>query len=632
MLTEVLMLLGVVGLLVLLLLGSYRRRSSGAAVKVTIWVAYTSSYPLVNYTLGLMQSSPYNNDLFSVWALCLFLILGSVDSLSAYSLQDNENWKRFYFQEFIMSSWVVLLISYGGHPNFQYLLWVMYAIIVIKCSVRVASLRLATGRNISDKGMVDYMSCEHELCPDEDPDPVTMRGYRYVIGGDGKWRMVAMAPEFELKYDVDKLLTVDKGCQGSLLRGDGDNIGRLKDVCLSMALSNMLNRRFAGLELAESNLGKTHDFLFHGLLHGDNCFERAFRVIEEKLAFVHDFFYTKYYAIYSGHHLSVLLSFSMIPFCSWLAYKLFRHFQTPNDELKLVFPAHNRNYDALITFVLVVGIAWCKVALISNYVVRDSWKSREWVAKSIGCITGLKFFRSWEDKLVQYTLLQNCNFKPINILHRVTFSLVDKTKNGRKKDAPIKLSMAVKRAVMEALKSSNGELTNGVTSLQANGVLQKLSWSYTNHATTTHTILAWHIATTLCEAHDPMHQPSEEEQHRTETATNRHVASSLSRYCAYLVAFAPELLPDHCFISESTFDSLIIETQTLLEKVKTLQQRCEILKEVGAMPDINNNRRFRLTISGAQLGNQLIHEITSPRLRWKVMSNFWAEMMMYIAP
>uniref|UniRef100_A0A0E0BM68 DUF4220 domain-containing protein n=1 Tax=Oryza glumipatula TaxID=40148 RepID=A0A0E0BM68_9ORYZ len=416
----------------------------------------------------------------------------------------------FYFQEFIMSSWVVLLISSGGHPNFQYLLWVMYAIIVIKCSVRVASLRLATGRDISDKGM----------------------------------------------------------------------------------------------------LGKTHDFLFHGLLHGDNCFERAFRVIEEELAFVHDFFYTKYYAIYSGHHLSVLLSFSMIPFCSWLAYKLFRHFQTPNDELKLVFPAHNRNYDALITFVLVVGIAWCKVALIS----------------------GLKFFRSWEDKLGQYTLLQNCNFKPINILHRVTFSLVDKTKNGRKKDAPIKLSMAVKRAVMEALKSSNGELTNGVTSLQANGELQKLSWSYTNHATTTHTILAWHIATTLCEAHDPMHQPSEEEQHRTETATNRHVASSLSRYCAYLVAFAPELLPDHCFISESTFDSLIIETQRLLEKVKTLQQRCEILKEVGAMPDINNNRRFRLTISGAQLGNQLIHEITSPRLRWKVLSDFWAEMMLYIAP
>ncbi|KAG8090311.1 hypothetical protein GUJ93_ZPchr0011g28804 [Zizania palustris] len=163
-----------------------------------------------------------------------------------------------------------------------------------------------------------------------------------------------------------------------------------------MALSKMLNRRFAGFQtLAESNLGKTHDFLFRGLLHGDSYCERAFRVIEVELAFVHDCFYTKYPVIYgTGHHLLVLLSFAMVPLCGWLAYILFQHFQEPNDKLKLIhIHAFNRkNWDALITFVFVILIAlveglqvciylasaWCKIALVSNYVVRDSWNSREW--------------------------------------------------------------------------------------------------------------------------------------------------------------------------------------------------------------------------------------------------------------
>ena len=54
-------------------------------------------------------------------------------------------------------------------------------------------------------------------------------------------------------------------CKGNLLLHD--QRGKLlKDLCLSMALSKMLNRRFAGFELSEAELGKTRDFVFKGLL------------------------------------------------------------------------------------------------------------------------------------------------------------------------------------------------------------------------------------------------------------------------------------------------------------------------------------------------------------------------------
>ncbi|KAG8090310.1 hypothetical protein GUJ93_ZPchr0011g27625 [Zizania palustris] len=181
--------------------------------------------------------------------------------------------------------------------------------------------------------------------------------------------------------------------------------------------------------------------------------------------------------------------------------------------------------------------------------------------------------------------------------------------------------MGVKEVVMETLKRSNGELTNGVTSLRANGVLRRLSSPCTNLAATTHTILAWHIATTLCEVHDdPV--PPYRRRHSQEQQRRRHVACGLSNYCAYLVAFAPELLPDHSFISKSIFDALVDEATELLKGVKTLEQRCEKLREKGAVAEENDNR---LIILGARLANQLmILEIENPMLRWKLLKWYTA--------
>jgi hypothetical protein len=45
---------------------------------------------------------------------------------------------------------------------------------------------------------------------------------------------------------------------------------QLRDICLSMALSKMLNRRFAGFKLAEAGLPRTRDFVFKGLLDWDD--------------------------------------------------------------------------------------------------------------------------------------------------------------------------------------------------------------------------------------------------------------------------------------------------------------------------------------------------------------------------
>uniref|UniRef100_A0A0E0BM67 DUF4220 domain-containing protein n=1 Tax=Oryza glumipatula TaxID=40148 RepID=A0A0E0BM67_9ORYZ len=497
---------------------------------MTIWVAYAASIPMVSYTLGLMQSSPYKNSLFSVWAIILFIFLGNADSFSAYSLPDNDDWKRFYLKQLIQSFWVGWLVVSSGGSDFQYALWVIYSIVILKSGTRVASFKLASRSSMLSKSTKWVAPCRRR--------------------GEDKQNPREEPPEYHLRYNDDdraKLVTVQDiwNCNGSLL--SGGNGGRLKDVCLSMALSKMLNRRFAGFQvLAESNLHKTRDFLFGGQLHGDRCVERAFRVIEVELAFVHDYFYTKYFLIYSSHHLFVTLSFAMVPTCGWLVP---------------AFPP-------------------------------DSWNSSVLFSKLIGCITSLRYFRSWEDKLGQYTLLKSFDYKPMNILYYATFSLVNKTKKGRKEDKRVRLSMDVKKTVIETLKKNIGlgQLGNCVISLHANEV-------------------------------------EDEDQHgmgSTTTTTNQHVACSLSRYCAYLVAFAPELLPDHSFVSESIFDALVEEARELLKGKKTMQQRKEALRS----QDHGDNR---LLVVGGRLANNLI-EIEHPGDRWKVLCDFWAEMMLYIAP
>lgn len=151
-----------------------------------------------------------------------------------------------------------------------------------------------------------------------------MEGYLYVVGGERRHKY---PPGRMLRYkeeDYTKITTVEQiwQCTGSILRSDS----QLRDVCLSMALSKMLNRRFAGYPLAEEELEKTHDFVFRGLLAGDKPYERAFRVIEVELAFVHDLYYTRYpYLYHKGRFFALCLPLAMVILCSWLTYELFAH-------------------------------------------------------------------------------------------------------------------------------------------------------------------------------------------------------------------------------------------------------------------------------------------------------------------
>jgi hypothetical protein len=95
------------------------------------------------------------------------------------------------------------------------------------------------------------------------------------------------------------------------------------------------------------------------------------------------------------------------------------------------------------------------------------------------------------------------------------------------------------------------------------------------------------------------------------------------------VAFAPDLLPGHSFDSASILDKSIEDARRLLDfkgTRSTMEQKCAKLKSIA------NSSNLDIVVQGALLACQLTEEIRNKKPQWEFLSDFWAEMMLYVAP
>ncbi|CAL9135866.1 unnamed protein product [Musa textilis] len=369
-LIEVLVLLGIGLLFLLIIFGSFRRRSSSTAIQAVVWVAYSCSTYLVVYTVGLMQSSGFKNGLLALWGICLSLVLGSAISISAYGLEDNENWKKNFAEQmmyiFIIGGLVGTYIHLT-HSSFKVPVTVLWTLTCIKVGQRTDAFRMATKTNgqKTSKLIADYMKYEPELTPQDEPDPTNMRGDSYLVYGEDRVDHIYEAPDYLLRIEITdhRVITVSKiwRCTGSLLNSSGDPEGRLKDICLSFALFKLIQRRFSGYQLAESSLQKTREFVIRGLLSSDDdAHERAFRVIEVELAFLHDYFYTKYPLIFVIEKFMLAMSATILIFLCWSGESVMKYYLSPTTYFNLI-TIGRKSFDAIFTLIIVAAIAFLEL-------------------------------------------------------------------------------------------------------------------------------------------------------------------------------------------------------------------------------------------------------------------------------
>ncbi|KAK3220349.1 hypothetical protein Dsin_014319 [Dipteronia sinensis] len=92
---RVIILLSLILQIILITFGSRRKFTARSWYRIVVWSAYLTADWVATVALGKLAASTHaDSDLQIFWAQFLLLHLGGPDTITAYSLEDNELWLR----------------------------------------------------------------------------------------------------------------------------------------------------------------------------------------------------------------------------------------------------------------------------------------------------------------------------------------------------------------------------------------------------------------------------------------------------------------------------------------------------------------------------------------------------------
>ncbi|KAK2633021.1 hypothetical protein EUGRSUZ_L00711 [Eucalyptus grandis] len=146
----------------LIILGGRRKFTRELSIRVAVWCAYISADSIAGVALGILSSKlgdtnkeshslDANSKLIAFWAPALLLLLGGPDTITAYSLEDNELWLRHLLG--LMVQTAVTIYIYFMAWALSYLSALAFLMIVaglIKFGERVWVLWLASSSKLKE--------------------------------------------------------------------------------------------------------------------------------------------------------------------------------------------------------------------------------------------------------------------------------------------------------------------------------------------------------------------------------------------------------------------------------------------------------------------------------------------------
>lgn len=293
---------------------------------------------------------------------------------------------------------------------------------------------------------------------------------------------------------------------------------------------------------------------------------------------------------------------------------------------------------------------WTKISIVGHYINESCWSR----------VICPRLLRCKSPELLKDEIGQNLLLKPNSLPSAHLFKHIFLPRKNRYKPAVIKVSPDVKGAVIRSLKKSDGKLSNGVATVQHR--CSHFTWAcYDRVTTSTDAILVWYIATYLVEIKcSSLASASASASAQT---TNMAVATSLSRYCAYLVADAPDLLPDNAAWTKRRYQKVKKCIEEVCNRSGPTSSRSDLHSHpIESFGDDNSNSNEMVEIGlmlgnqlseeevvkiGSKLGNQLVKEARRQRDSqgqgqeqctggeeevWEILAEFWSEMILYLAP
>ncbi|CAD6267714.1 unnamed protein product [Miscanthus lutarioriparius] len=410
------------------------------------------------------------------------------------------------------------------------------------------------------------------------PPPLMVKGEEVI--------QVEKQPQGYVVKDVKNMVTVDRvwRLDDTLLAVPRPLL--LKDLCLSFALFQLLRCRFARYKLGNAgSKGVTTDF-FWGLLMKDGKPVRIFRLIADEVSFVHDYYY------------------SIIP-SNLLCQALAAHLES------LYLTLEPRDWEDIVSTTQMDCLYWCWGADV---------RSETWLLHLFQLDKSRAHLLMGQSSVL---VLQPRTVTPLGLLRRV-LRLPDKERS-------VRVSPAVKACIIDALRSHK---STGA-SLRRSRVDENFPGAC-NSKGTSDAILTWHIATCILEARHPCQHDQEQEQGSPPAVSDdRITAVHLSRYCTYLVAWYPELLPDDVAWSKSVYKAVKKDAGRALAARRAAPGTPEAEYE-QLLKLLGENSRHEVLRDGARLATELVEYFTAAgegdEATWKLLAGFWSEMILYAAP
>ncbi|KAF8401085.1 hypothetical protein HHK36_014388 [Tetracentron sinense] len=601
--------------IILIFFGKWRKYNSKNWVRIILWLAYLSADWVATVSLGILSNSQGdssnknsgddsrdpNDVLIAFWAPFLLLHLGGPDTITAYSLEDNELWLRHLLGLLVQVgvAFYVFLRSWTGN-RLSFFAIPLFIPGIIKYGERTWVLRSASSEHFQDSMLTKFMA-----------------EYRDHTGGG---RLV-----IDMTPDHSDII-------GSAIIPDARNLS------YAYNFSKSFKRLFADLVITSHNLMKSQAFF------KANSWEDAFKVVEMELGFMYDELYSKASIVYTRVG-CILRSISLSS-----TITLFVVF--------LIIDKHGySNINIMVTHILLVGAIVLEIYAVIVLLSSD-WAIL-WLSKHKKSFLNIIFRlissfpltsnKRWSNSMAQFSV--------------ISFCLKDKSRHGIQKlyhindklekylyTTSVEVSSDLKKLIFQQLKEFSTSVTSsedfqelrfiGVGKLFSTiGRDAKYKWTF--QVEFGHSILLWHIATDIYYNSDP---------NEIRTSPKCQMSKLVSDYMLYLLVMCPSMLANGVMlpglelpknvalpnaIGEIMFQDTCDEAEQYLkeqESISDRRQACMALLKVNPNSpphDVVGDRGNSVLWDGCRLAKLL--ETEERLAKWEMMSNVWVEMLYFAA-
>ncbi|KAF8732684.1 hypothetical protein HU200_015016 [Digitaria exilis] len=568
-----------------------------------------------------------------------------------------------------LGSLVFFNIKSAGRKAVFSILWILCATKVLQRIAFTEVGKRSYGHGKNARLISSYMSQmlleqEHHQAAGDEGD-VLLKTCKYIVMGEEKLEDIEPTAEGykQLRQNDDTIVTVGKVWELDDKFFSSHQIQGLRSICLSFALFKLLRRRFEHLPaVTKEEARNSRNLILKGLYNKSQA-EAVFQVLNDEVNFLSEYYHSVVpvvlaspfflfvnyflvnivvavlcfmtvilcgngdvrYALHSLHADNYTLQSGVAKIAICLLINATAN--SPSAFFSLVDLSITVLlfiiffYEEIWEFVVFLLSNWFMVSLLYNYINKPSWLKRS-------TFRGALFWAGfsiimWLRSKMSHADLRMKQFSMLNLRWPLKLPLLPTFTSMAVHTVPVPTS--VKESIMKYLVEEHGltqenPLTNGKSSLPLMVGLHGRSVS--------EAILMWHIATIILEVKCP--PPSNNKQQEA----SRRTAMSLSKYCAYLVAFHPELLPDNPEKTELVLENMKAELKGMLgcRQYFLSSQSARVDKimmdknNTGQEGDDPNNSKV------VQNGVELAGLLMDNNQRWEVLADVWTELVVYVAP